>query len=540
EAQRKKQQLAKKKLAEEKARQREALKKERELEKKRLREEQMKQRELQRREKELLKERLKEERIRQKEEEREKKRLLKEQIKKEKAIEKEIQEPIYIERGCIKLVFDKPTFSFYYKGELISKNNFLDSSYVYGNRERKTEFEGLKVKVLQQSRYKIKLLLYKWNIPVQQIWAISLGRKGCISWDIDLLIKSRAPITNRQVIINMNDIFSRWYSEYETGVFDKKKISKDSSFFVRFTRPNARMIGVLSREGAASPVVTLVCRDKKDYMIDCSIEKSQTVLKALEINDNEEIRYSKGRHSFFKGEIYISNKRCDFLRHDKKIPIILRRNDLRFEFLGGTGKIFYKKDELTTGLGFYSAIFSDNKWIDSSRAKWKLLKKDKSGFTIAGYWAWVPLLQIWHIKIDKMGNILWHIEYKPYGKVRIDLEQMNLMLNKTFSRWNIAGKAQGIFPGNFENLDIDNYWERLYYGPAKNSFVETENGCNSILYKPLSAEKGLKIVVENSDNFYKGRVMQCRRISADKRKQKDFKAVISIKEVKDGKGIRKI
>ena len=445
--------------------------------------------------------------------------------------EKETLKDIQIERGDIKLILDKPPgFSAYYKGKALSKNNFLDTSYLYGGKERKTELEGLRVKILQHSRSKLKLLLYKWNIPIQQIWTVCINN-GYIDWHVELLVKKKVPIYNKQVIVNVQNVFTKWFTAYESGEFSKSPLSKKSAV-VRFARPNAHKIGIKTERPAAAAMVSLVCSNEKDYIVDCFTKKDQITLKGLEINDIKRTRHSKGKHKFFTGRIFISDNKHNgmiYRRDDENGRIVIKGGSLKLKFLKGKGRIYFANKEVTTGLGLYSAVFSNNRWIDSSQARWRVLKKNKNGFIAEGFWAWIPLIQRWHLQIDKAGRILWDIKTKIYDKVKIDLEQANLMLRRSYNKWDIDGKAMGIFPKDFEDLDLDNYWERLYYGAAKNSFVVVENKDNRILYKSLISDENLKLVVENSDTFYKGRVIQYRRINVKKRR--GMKTMITIREV---------
>jgi len=438
---------------------------------------------------------------------------------------------IEIEREDIKLVLAKPSLAIYYKGKLLSRNNFLDTSYVCENKERKTEFEGLKIEILQQSRHGLKVLLYKWNIPIRQIWTISLDKKGCIDWHIELLLKQRTSITNKQIILNMNDIFSDWFTEFESGRFKERSLAKEITP-VHFTRPNAHVIGMESKGIAASPVVTLVCPDEKDYIVDYSRGRSQIALKALEINDSKNITYDKGQHDFFKGKIYISGKkylRGSYDKRNKNNTITIKDGQMRLEFFQGTGRLYFKDKELTTGLGLYSTVFNNNRWLDSSQATWKIYEKGRSNFIAEGFWAWIPLSQLWHLQIDKGGNILWDIESETYDEVKVDLEQISLMLEKGYSKWAIPEVITGVFPEDFGRSNLDNYWERLYYGQAENSVVTIENNDNRVIYRPLIADEDVKIVIENSDDLYKGRVVQCMRPSTGKRQ--DMRVMINVEEI---------
>ena len=493
-------------------------------------EERARQREEQKKERELLKERLREEKRIKREEGREKRRLLKEKLK-----EKKPEKPIAIQKGHIKLVFEVPSFTFYYKGKLISKNNFLDTSYIYGGRERKTEFEGLKIKILKRSECTLKILLYKWNIPIQQIWTVSLEKRDYIDWKGELLVKDKnLPISNKQIILNINRFSSDCFTEYESGRFDKLTSEKHMAT-VRFTKPNAHIIGIKPGDAKILPSIALLCQDKKDYIVDCFTSKNQSTLKALEINRSKTIKHKKGKHEFFKVKICVSSKKIQeallYHRKAKDKSVVLKNNYIELKFSKGGARLYLKGKELTTGLGLYSSIFSKQKWMDSSQASWKIVRKRKSDCIISGSWAWIPLFQRWHFQLDEKGNILWDISTDTYDKTKIDLEQINVMLGMDYVKWRVPAIAEGVFPKDFENIDIDNYWERLYYGTAKNSLIESESSNNKILYRPVNAGKNLKLVIENSDSFYKGRVLQCRKMGM--RSKKPVRTMITVTEVKN-------
>ncbi len=105
------------------------------------------------------------------------------------------------------------------------------------------------------------------------------------------------------------------------------------------------------------------------------------------------------------------------------------------------------------------------------------------------------------------------------------------MLDESFGRWEIPGIAKGVFPIDFEDLGANDAWVRLFYCSAARNRINIKNKHSEISFSPdvASKSKHMKVVVENADSFYRGRVLQCRDI--DPGKEETIKLAVQAKGV---------
>ena len=184
----------------------------------------------------------------------------------------------------------------------------------------------------------------------------------------------------------------------------------------------------------------------------------------------------------------------------------------------GKARIFRNGLELTKGLGLYSSVRVRDMWYDSSQAFWEITKLENDRLTAIGYWPWISMTQSWDLSILNDKTILWNIEREIWEDVLLEKEQVNMMLSDKYKEWFTNKRIYGKFPEKF-NSHNGFFWDRLWCGDGastvgtkkakiKKGFFSAEI-LPSLIFGFSPDCQARYCVVENTDDLFESRVLQC-------------------------------
>ncbi|MCK5494392.1 MAG: hypothetical protein KAJ14_14875, partial [Candidatus Omnitrophica bacterium] len=458
----------------------------------------------------------------------EKQRYLQE-IAKEKA---SLIESRTISSGDLRVFVDieNKKIKIYYKDEEITAGDGIYS--IFYTSEKGYNFNHCKWDMNKISNNKIVLNLYYESISLLHVWELMCEEGNSLTIKVEVEVKEPINFVNQDVKIELNDIFKSWATAYERGNFDvndyindlgpiklkDNKISKivlesqDKTdgiklFFGIFLNLEKKIIDVYKRRGK-----------NKDF----------TCINSSLIFPYNDSLFKPGKYFYFDGNIVLGNEFV--LEENIKSSGFaeMANKDFKFIFERGRGKIFWKGEELTTGLGVYSSIRSNGVWFDSYHAIWRVEQKEENKIILIGDWAHIPVSQIWKLELIDENIISLDIDMRIYGSIKLELEQTNIMLVSQYKKWVASNLAQGAFLDDYTK-DYDILPFRFWYGKAKDIGAYGAT-LPKIIFKSNMGQD-TRGIVENTDTLYEARLLQYQRINSHdviKDNRQYFKGIIEI------------
>lgn len=126
--------------------------------------------------------------------------------------------------------------------------------------------------------------------------------------------------------------------------------------------------------------------------------------------------------------------------------------------------IFWSDCEVTKGSGLNLGINTLGLWTDSSMADWLILEKGVDNFKIKVIFRYLPLSQIWSIKIKDGQEIEWQIDLEIEGYLHIDEFRIISLIAPRYKTW-FSGYQQADFPR------LDHHWHELCVNNTPTSLV---------------------------------------------------------------------
>lgn len=186
----------------------------------------------------------------------------------------------------------------------------------------------------------------------------------------------------------------------------------------------------------------------------------------------------------------------------------LRDGNLKFLFDNGRNRIFWKNIEITKGLGLYTSLFSLQHWRDSMEAVWKITKKTKTYLKAEGRWMFIPVSQIWEIKLDDENTIRWQVRMIVHDTIKIEKEDAKLMISNFYKNWRAGNSAAETFSDEF----LKERWNTLWSGSSKNTLGVEKVDEGKLLLPTVRFTideelKGRSASIENSDQLFDSHVI---------------------------------
>jgi hypothetical protein len=309
--------------------------------------------------------------------------------------------------------------------------------------------------------------------------------------------------------MEFNEYYKSWFTFYERFEFSREAQSMDSIIPARMINDKIGSVVMTPEDNALPPLNVFTSFNPSRRIVSLHKRKdgeNETICLQYQFSFFEdEEGFAPGDYTLFEGSISIGKKALK-PEKEKSAPVKLANKNLRFIFERGRGRLFCNERELTKGLGIYSSLRVNGIWHDSSQAIWKLEDNDRKRFVAYGKWFFLPIYQKWLIEIVK-NRILWRIDTQIQGDFKPEIEQVNIMAAEEYKEW---GLSNGI-KGTFEDIYTDDYDIlpfRYCYVSLKEPVINIEGKGLSALSFKCSCGNGFKALIENSDYFYKARMLQ--------------------------------
>ncbi|MBU0634757.1 MAG: radical SAM protein [Candidatus Omnitrophica bacterium] len=188
--------------------------------------------------------------------------------------------------------------------------------------------------------------------------------------------------------------------------------------------------------------------------------------------------------------------------------------DLQLVFDAGHVKLFWKKREISKGVGLTTSFYYDDNWHDSSQGDWKLQKESKNKIGIKLKWANVPMQQDWKISIE--GDVVtWSICMQIKKNVQILECKAGIMVQDAYNIW-----KDDLGVGRFPKITG---WEEIELYNSDSLILETMS--DDLAGKDRLPELELKLEEKLGSNIYpqlqntssriNARILQMRRLRVD-------------------------
>ncbi|MFC1514959.1 ABC transporter ATP-binding protein [Candidatus Omnitrophota bacterium] len=369
-----------------------------------------------------------------------------------------------------------------------------------------------------------------------QIWRLRLEDDNTIAWQVTLDTDHEIIIVNKETELLINGGYKKWLTQYEEGDFVKLDKGGNVVVLDKYINEHMGVEGVYGLDELSLPGIVFDSKDKIPKASFISRVKDNgtptTRLRYLDVIAEENGRLSKGSYEYFKGAIRIidpqdketalpqniQQQKPLIMGTTKRRPHTIACDRLALHFDNGKGRLFWDGLEYTKGLGLYSSIFFQDRWYDSTQAFWKIQDLDKDSLVAIGCWAGIPLSQTWRISLLGEKVISWRIEERIWAKVALGREQVNIMLSDRYEKWFVHKRAQGIFPEKFcQHNGI--FWDRLWHGAIKSPIgikkciikrgIFKRECLPSLVFKSSDDCRAHHLIVENSDELFRARILQC-------------------------------
>ncbi|MFA5350962.1 MAG: ABC transporter ATP-binding protein [Candidatus Omnitrophota bacterium] len=444
-----------------------------------------------------------------------------------------MRDSIFISSGALGVSCREREIGIYWNEILVTRDAGLNTQFIYQDKSY-SAIEG-NWSITRESSRQIRVVI-SWDAlrGLRQIWRIIIDNdeNNTVKWEITLETDEEHRIINRQTELLLNKEYSGWFTAEENGQFDRMEKKGGAVVLNKYANNYAGVEALGKKEALLLPEASLSCDSDipmVSYISKNNGESSPGVkLQFLEIDSIERVRAYPGKNKYFNGSIRIATP---FIRPDGKserkqisvftgdIPCLIRHGRLSFIFDHGKGRILWDDLELTKGLSLYSSGLIQERWHDSSQARWQVSKADATSMVVVGQWPWVPMKQIWEISVAEARTIMIKISKQIWDDKAIifEREQVGLMVSDYYKEWFFPRQFKAKFPVDFIG-HTGIFWERLWCG-AGSSIIGVEKSLMkkglfkrklipSLSFESFPDSQARQAIVENTDDLFQARVMQ--------------------------------
>jgi len=372
-----------------------------------------------------------------------------------------------------------------------------------------------------------------------QIWKLRLEDDSTILWEIDMEISDKIKIRNKQTELILNKEYDKWSTLDEKGDFNR--LDRQGNVVVLNKYINNCM-GVEKDSSNDFVLPSLLFRydgsfPAASYLSRIDEEDPSTGLRYLEIGSKENFYTPAGKYKYFSGRIVIydretkndlvkiADEQTTIIKKDEELFNKIEFRKLSLFFDHGKGRLFWAGAEITKDLGLYSSVLSKEVWYDSSQAYWEVRESGKGKLTAIGLWPWIPISQTWEFSLPNEKTLLWRISNEIWDEAVLEKGQANLMLSNKYKEWFVYKKASGKFPDRFiQHNGV--FWDRLWCGDTaspigvkkcklKKTFLDRQF-LPALIYSCSADYQGRYSIIENTDNLFQARILQCELSSSQR------------------------
>jgi len=256
-------------------------------------------------------------------------------------------------------------------------------------------------------------------------------------------------------------------------------------------------------------------------------------LHFFSIDSKESFSFKKGSYLVYDASLLIGDgfQQKEYIENIKKnksrmssslkkrtlcaSDLAIENGQYGFKFIKGSGRLFFKGREITKNFGIYTSLYSrefdkSGLWYSSLDAIWEVLSVKRKRLLVKSKWPYLPLAQIWEIKV-KGDGFTWRVDMEAFAETVIERQQAYLMLSDTYDKWGTSGRQSGFFPEEFALLR----WDGLYRSRAIDRLhisAKQDNILPSFNLSCLKEANNFEAVVENSNVTFKSRILGFERI----------------------------
>lgn len=347
-----------------------------------------------------------------------------------------------------------------------------------------------------------------FNLPLLQIWSIEIIDESTLLWEVIMQVNAEINIEQQHFWVMCSQDYKNWFSNYGANKFPDEFAETEIDILQKCIPQGA--VGLQSQDSQL-PIISLkFSKELNNFakIFNSDFYYKARVLRIDRIEPEKDVKFSIGQYPCFKITLNLDQGKQVYIEDSNSI----QEGGIKFIFINGCGRIYWKEIELTKKLSLYTSLRSQGRWYDSlSSAIWKIEERNKNIIKVIGRWLRLPIIQYWEIRLKEEKLIEFNVKMKVEEEIEIDRLQTNLMLSEIYSQW-IANKEESLFPPFKENVDDDWDCVRLgqkdteYIGVAK---IQTPKVClPAVKFYPQTLNSKWLLNIINSDIYHRGRVLQ--------------------------------
>jgi len=443
-----------------------------------------------------------------------------------------MRDSIFVNNGPLSVFCRDREIGIYWNEMLITRNAGFNTQFKYQDKSY-SAIDG-NWSISKENSQEIRVVV-SWDgiSGFRQIWCIEIKDDNTLAWEITLETDEERKIIYRRAELLLSKEYLGWFTAEEAGQFDRMEKRGGAVILDKYTNNCVGVEGSGNKEDVTLPEVSFCCDSNipvVSYISKDSGELSFGIrLQYLEIDSKERAYIRSGKKRLFNGVIHIAassiRKPEDKLKKNQypafadNDPGAIHHDKLSLILDHGKGRIIWDGLELTKGLGLYSSVFLQERWHDSSQARWEISRTDARKLVAVGQWPWVPMKQIWEIHLLDARTIIIKISKEIWDEevFTAEREQVGLMVENNYGEWFSPRQIKAKFPADFiEHSGI--FWERLWCGNGS-SCIGVGKGLlkkglfkrkriPSLLFESFPDCQPRHAIVENTDDLFQARVLQ--------------------------------
>ena len=402
----------------------------------------------------------------------------------------------------------------YYKNNEITSGAGLHSDFNVYNGVVWLPSQNISWKIVKKSKEEIILFCDYKEVDLCQVWEIKFSSLGVLDIEIYIEVNETVRLANYDLGLEIQDEFNEWKTVYEQGVFPRSQ-SLSGVIPVRLENSRISMVKLKAIDKYVYPDISIISSLGNENLnmgickkIDCRGDNRICVNSSFVVLGKERL-FKPGRYKLFKGKIVFGGNIKLEQNISQESTAKIGKGNLNCIFNNGRGNVFWKNKKLTSGLGLYTSLRHSGVWNDSGQAIWKIKFVDDCKIIAVSDWVHIPVSQIWEIEIIDDNKITWKISEEIYEMTNIEIEQANIMLSNEYRNWNSLKLAKGKFLDDYtKQYDILPF---RYWSGKSGGISVSANGLPNVTFKNILNEEEHSLIIENSDDLYKARILQYQR-----------------------------
>ncbi|MFH1460389.1 MAG: ABC transporter ATP-binding protein [Candidatus Omnitrophota bacterium] len=389
--------------------------------------------------------------------------------------------------------------------------------------------------VIQRMTDKRIQVTLKWqDLPLSVKWFFTL-KENKIQWDIIFVLTGQLQIEDLTVDLQLTDFYNYLFTEHQNNkinfLSDKPELV-DLEKTETIIDNRSSFIGVKKNDSDKnSPVLIFKPRvDMHDWFFHLH-KKSKDDFRCLGVHKlmgQNKLILKEGNHSIFSGLIMMSDVEIEDLNiinyNQKEEQIKIFKKNIRIEFDLAKARIYWKNIELTKNLSLYTAFYHQDKWIDSTIAKWHILTHPADNrIQILLFWNKLNIHQKWHFEISDQNVINWKI-FNEINEPHIHNFSAALMVKDCYQKWQ---EEQGSREGHFVAEFNPDHWQEIV-ATDKYIGVKKQDPLPHIAVSGFSENIKCQNVIENTDGIHQSRVLKCNFLGFKQGLTKNNEALMNI------------